>query len=112
MIGLCTDKPSKMVFSDPDLMVVDAEIKKRLKANNYQRDENGDIWELRATLQLPFQCQPQFYTRDGKALKSFRMRNNGKPQKRIGGKLVTVITEEDSSIYTERTYESSKLRKK
>jgi hypothetical protein len=130
MIGLGTEKPSKMGFSDPDLMVVDAEIKKRLKANNYQRDENGDIWELRATLQLPFQCQPQFYTRDGKALKSFRMRNNGrgfswgffwllawtpqkpKPQKRIGGKLVTVITEEDSSIYTERTYKSSKLQKK
>ena len=130
MIGLGTDKPSKMGFSDPDLMVVDAEIKKRLKANNYQRDENGDIWELRATLQLPFQCQPQFYTRDGKALKSFRMRSNGrgfswgffwllawtpqkpKPQKRIGGKLVTVISEEDSSIYTEKTYVSSRPRKK
>lgn len=130
MIGLGTDKPSKMGFSDPDLMVVDAEIKKRLKANNYQRDKNGDIWELRATLQLPFQCQPQFYTRDGKALKSFRMRSNGrgfswgffwllawtpqkpKPQKRIGGKLVTVISEEDSSIYTEKTYESSRPRKK
>ena len=111
-------------------MVVDAKIKKQLKANNYQRDENGDIWELRATLQLPFKCQPQFYSRDGKVLKSFRMRNNGrgfswgffwllawtpqkpKPQKRIGGKLVTVTTEEESSLYTEKTYISMKPRKK
>ena len=130
LIGFATDKPSKLGFSDPDLMVVDAEIKRRLKANNYQRDENGDIWELRATLQLPFKCQPQFYTRDGKALKSFRMRSNGrgfswgffwllawmpqkpKPQKRIGGKLVTVLSEEESSIYTEKTYESLRPRKK
>lgn len=130
LIGFATDKPSKLGFSDPDLMVVEAEIRKRLQANNYQRDENGDIWELRATLELPFKCQPQFYTRDGKTLKSFRMRSNGrgfswgffwllawtpqksKPEKRIGGKLVTVTPAEESSIYTEMTYESSKSRKK
>lgn len=130
LIGFATDKPSKLGFSDPDLMVVDDEIKRRLQANNYKRDKNGDIWELRTTLELPFKCQPQFYTRDGKALKSFRMRSNGRgfawgyfwllartpqkstPKKRIGGKLVTVVPEDESSIYTEITYESSKPKRK
>ena len=124
LIGLGAEKPSRLGFSDPDLMVVDAEIKKRLKANNYKRDKNGDIWEIRATLQLPFKCEPQFYSRNGKSIKSFRMRSNGrgfswgffwllawkpekaKPKKLIGGKLVTTILEDESSTYTEKTYKS------
>lgn len=129
LIGLGPEKPSKLGFSDPDLMVVDAEIQKRLKANNYKRDKNEDIWEIRATLQLPFKCEPQFYTRNGKAVKSFRMQSNGrgfswaffwllawkpekaKPKKLIGGKLVTIMSKEESSIYTEKTYKSKCARK-
>jgi hypothetical protein len=129
LIGLGSEKPSRLGFSDPDLMVVDAEIKKRFKANNYKRDENGDIWEVRATLELPFKCEPQFYTRDGRAIKSFRMRSNGrgfswgffwllplkpkksKPKKLIAGKLVTIMSEEESSIYTEKTYKSKCVSK-
>lgn len=127
LIGPGTDKLS---FSDVDIMFVDAEIKKRLKTMRHQRDENGDIWEIRATLQLPFKCKPQFYSKDGRVLKNFRMRNNGrgfswgyfwlfawkppkpKPAKRIGGVMVTVMSEEESSLYTERTYESKKRGKK
>lgn len=126
LIGLGTEKASKMGFTDVDLMVVDAEIQKRLKANHYERDQNGDIWEVRATLQLPFKCKPQFYSRDGTALKTFRMRSNSrgfawgyfwllawtppkpKPAKRIGGKLVKIMAKEDASLYTEETYTSNK----
>lgn len=128
LIGLGTEKSSKMGFTDVDLMVVDAEIQKRLKTNQYERDKNGDIWEIRATLQLPFKCKPQFYSRDGTALKTFRMRSNSrgfawgyfwllawtppkpKAAKRIGGKLVKVMPKEDSSLYTEKTYNSKRAR--
>lgn len=124
LIGLGTEKPSKLGFSEVDLMVVDAVIQKRLKANNYKRDENGNIWEIRATLQLPFKCHPKLYGKNGKILTSFRMLSNGqgfswgyfwllawnppksKAGKRIGGQLVKVIPKDDSSIYTEKTYES------
>ena len=34
LIGFPTDKPSKLGFTDPDLSVVKAEIKKRLRENN------------------------------------------------------------------------------
>jgi hypothetical protein len=126
LIGLGTKKLSKMGFSEVDLMVVDAEIQKRLKANNYRRDKNGDIWEIRARLKLPFKCIPKLYAKNGKTLTTFRMRSNGrgfswgyfwllawnppepKPAKRIGGRLVTTMSKEDSSMYTEKTYESRK----
>ena len=129
LIGLGTEKSSKMGFSDVDLMIVDAEIKRRLKENKYERDKNGDIWEIRATLELPFKCKPQFYNRDGSALKTIRIRSNGrgftwgyfwllawkppkpKPPKRIGGKLVQSLPKDDTSVYTEKTYESSKKKK-
>ena len=128
LIGLGTEKQSKIGFSDVDLMVVDAEIKRRLKGNTYKRDENDDIWEIRATLQLPFKCNPQLYAKNGKVLSTFRMQSNGrgfswgyfwllawappkpKPAKRIGGKLVTSLSKEESSIYTEKTYESEKRK--
>ena len=130
LIGLGTEKPSKIGFTDVDLMLLDAEIKRRMKANNYERDGNDDIWEIRATLQLPFKCEPQFYSRDGTVLKTFRMRSNGRgfawgyfwllawqppkpqPAKRIGGKLVQIMSKEDSSVYTEKTYESKKKKSK
>jgi hypothetical protein len=126
LIGLGTKKLSKMGLSEVDLMVVDAEIQKRLKANNYRRDKNGDIWEIRAILKLPFKCIPKLYAKNGKTLTTFRMRSNGrgfswgyfwllawnppepKPAKRIGGRLVTTMSKEDSSMYTEKTYESRK----
>ena len=128
LIGLGTEKPSKIGFSDVDLMVVDAEIQKRLKSNKYKRDENGDIWEIRATLELPFKCNPHLYAKNGKVLTTFRMLSNRrgfswgyfwllawsppkpKPAKRIGGKLVTTMSKEESSVYTEKTYESKKRK--
>jgi hypothetical protein len=78
LIGLGTEKVSKIGFSDVDLMVVDAEIQKRLMANNYRRDENGDIWEIRARLQLPFKCHPKLYAKNGNKLTTFRMLSNGR----------------------------------
>lgn len=124
LIGLGTEKWSKFGFTEVDLMVVDAEIQRRLKANECKRDQNGDIWETRATLFLPFKCTPKLYAKDGKPLKTFRMQSNGsgfswgyfwllawqppkpKPGRRIGGKLVKVRDKEDDSVYTERTYVS------
>lgn len=129
LIGLGSEKASMVGFSDVDLMVVDAEIQKRLKDNTYKRDKNGDIWEIRATLQLPFKCQTEFYSRDGTVLKTFRVRSNGKgfswgyfwllawnppkpkPAKRIGGSLVKVMSKEEASVYSEKTYESKRTKK-
>ena len=117
-----------MGYESADLMVVDAEIKKRFEANQYNRDENGNIWEIRATLELPFKCDPQLRDRKGQVMKTFRMQSNAngfrwgyfwllaskpakaKPAKRIGGTLVTVLSKDDSSLYTEKTYESHKKK--
>jgi len=128
LIGDGKEQPTKMGYESADLMVVDAEIKKRLQANQYKRDENGNIWEIRATLDLPFKCDPQLRDRRGQVMKTFRMQSNksgfrwgyfwllaskppkAKPAKRIGGTLVTVMSKEDSSVYTERTYESKKKK--
>lgn len=128
LIGRGSEKSSILGFSDVDFVVVDAEIQKRLKANKYKRDENGDIWEVRATLQLPYKCNPLLYAKDGKVLTSFRMMTNKrgfswgyfwllawkppkpKPAKRIGGKFVKTMSKEESSIYTEKTYESNKRK--
>lgn len=117
-----------MGYESADLMVVDAEIKKRLQANQYKRDENGNIWEIRATLELPFQCDPQLRDRKGHVMKTFRMQCNtkgfrwgyfwllaskppkAKPAKRIGGTLVTVTSKDEASLYTEKTYVSNKKK--
>jgi hypothetical protein len=129
LIGDGKEKPSKMGFSSVDLVVVDAEIKKRMRLNKYKRDENGAIWEVRATLQLPFKCDPHFRNREGQILKTFRIRSNKfgftwvyfwllawkppkpTPAKRIGGTLVTVMSNEDSSVFTEKTYDSKNPNK-
>jgi hypothetical protein len=130
LIGDGREQPTKMGYESADLMVVDAEIKKRLQANQYKRDENGNIWEIRATLELPFKCDPQLRDRRGQVMRTFRMQSNAhgfrwvyfwllaskppkaKPAKRIGGTLVTVMSKEDSSVYTEKTYESKKKKSK
>lgn len=126
LIGLPTDKPSKIGFSAVDLFVVDAEIQKRLRANNYNRDKYGNIWEVRAVLQLPFKCHPQLYGKNGKPLTTFRMQSNGrgfswgyfwllawnppeaKPPKRLGAKKVKTMSVEESSVWTEKTFVSNK----
>jgi len=124
LIGDGKEKPSKMGFTSVDLVVVDAEIKRRMRLNKYKRDKNGNIWEVRATLQLPFKCDPYFRKRDGQILKTFRIHSNKSgfawvyfwllawkppkptPTKRIGGTFVRVMTNEDSSVFTEKTYDS------
>ena len=126
LIGCGFERSSKLGFTDVDLMVIDAEIQKRLKANEYKRDKKGDIWEVRATLQLPYKCNPKLYAKSGKEITSFRMIKNGhgfawgyfwllawdppkpQPSKRIGGNFVKSISKDDSSVYTEKTYESKK----
>jgi len=128
LIGDGKEQPTKMGYESADLMVVDAEIKKRLQANQYKRDENGNIWEIRATLELPFQCDPQLRDRKGHVMKTFRMQCNtkgfrwgyfwllaskppkAKPAKRIGGTLVTVTSKDEASLYTEKTYVSNKKK--
>ena len=117
---------SAIGFSEVDLMLVDAEIKKRMQANQYLRDENGDMWETRATLQLPFKCDPHFRGRDGKVLETFPMRRNKhgfswgyfwllawkppkpKTAKRIGGTLEKIVPKEDSTVWTEETFISNR----
>lgn len=128
LIGRGTEKRTKMGFTDVDLMLVEAQITKRLKANKYERDSNEDIWETRATLQLPFKCDPQLRGRHGQALNQVPMRSGKRgftwayfwllawkpPQakrgKRIGGTFVKIMSKEDSSVYTEKTYESKKKK--
>lgn len=128
LIGDGQELPTKIGYQRIDLVVVDAEIQKRLDANKYKRDENKNIWEIRATLELPFKCDPQLRDRKGQVMKTFRMHSNDrgfrwgyfwllaskppkpKPAKRIGGTLVTVTSKDDLSVYTEKTYKSVKKK--
>lgn len=121
LIGMGNEQISSFGFSDIDLMLLDAEIKKRKKENESKRDKNGDIWEVRETLALPYKCHGKLYNKRGKELATFRMRQNklgfawgyfwllawsppkSKRPRRILGKMVT--TKSDSSIFTEKTVE-------
>lgn len=130
LVGLGTEPQSALGFTDVDLVCLDAVIQKRLKANEHLRDENGDIWEIRETLSLPFKCRGKFYNKKGKQLNTYRCRRNefgfawayfwllawtpprSPPRPiRFSGRMVTEISQDDSSVYTERTVRSSKKKK-
>lgn len=131
LIGIGTEKSSAIGFTDVDLVVLDAEIKKRLKQyecrrddkgiREFRRDAEGFLWEVRETLELPFKCRPFFFNKKGQEIDTFRKKSNGKGfawaffwllawtppkakrSKRIKGKMVKVMNPEDASQYTERT---------
>ena len=102
-------------FSDADLMVLDGVIQKRLAGT--KRDDDGEIWEVREKIDLPFPCAKTLYNKKGKRIKKYMVRRNRfgftwgyfwllavreKPQikaKRISG--VKVLVMEDSSAFTE-----------
>ena len=119
LIGIGTEA-TQFGFSDADLMILDVEIKKRLKENKCKTDENGDMWEVREKLMLPFQCCEKLFDRKGNELVNFRTRTNGKGfswaffwlrawtpkpkrSKRIGATMVTTMGKDDSSLYSEKT---------
>ena len=125
LIGVGSKPCYTFGFIDIDLVVLDAEIKKRLKENEHKRDGNGDIWEVREKVILPFKCHAKLFNKTGKELDKFRIRSNGlgfawtyfwlrkwtppskaKRSKRIGGKMVTVMSNDESSQYTEKTVSS------
>jgi hypothetical protein len=102
-------------FSDADLMVLDGVIQKRLAGT--KRDDDGEIWEVREKIDLPFPCAKTLYNKKGKRIKKYMVRRNRfgftwgyfwllavreKPRikaKRISGVKVSVM--EDSSAFTE-----------
>ena len=104
-----------------DFVVLEAELKRRLKANEAKQNEDGEIWEIRETLTLPFRCHPRLYNKKGKQLATYCQQQNSsgfawgyfwlkawsppkqKQHKWIGGKSVSVMREEDASHYTEKT---------
>ncbi len=129
LIGIGTEQQRPgFGFNEVDLMVLDAEIRKQLKANEHKRNENGNIWEIQESLSLPFKCHPKLFSKTGKELSNFCRRENShgfawgyfwmlawtppkrKQNKRMGGQKVSAMSKEDSSIYTERTIKS--FRKK
>ena len=125
LIGLGSESCSALGFTEIDLVVLDAEIKKRLEANSHKKDSNGDIWEIRETLTLPFKCHPKLYNKKGEETGTFRTRQNNlgfawayfwllawtpakaRKPKRISGKMVKVMRKDDASIYTEQTVRST-----
>ena len=125
LIGLGSEERYGLGFTDVDMVVVEAKIKKRLKANNLEKDSNGDIWEIRDTLKLPFKCHPKLYNKKGQEIATFRTRQNNlgfawayfwlsawtpakaKKPKRISGKMVTVMRKDEASVYTEQTVRST-----
>ena len=109
LIGLGSESRNRLGYTDIDLVVLDAVIKRRLKANKHKMDANGDIWEIRDTLKLPFKCNPKLYNKKGKEIATFTTRQNkrgfvwayfwltawtpakARKPKRISGKMVTEV---------------------
>ena len=110
--------------TDIDVQVIDSAIQKRLK--NCKREKNGDIWEPRDVIDLPFPCMPTIVSKEGKAMKTFKSRMNangfwwayfwlvGKhaakaagasEHKRFGGTRVFSATD-DASLYSYQTVNS------
>jgi hypothetical protein len=109
-------------FSDGHLMVLQAAIDERLKGA--KQDKNGDIWEQRDVLNLPFPCAPTLYNKRGKKIRNYMMRRNKKgftwgyfwllalkekprvESKRISGQKVRSF--DSSSVFTDVSMRSSK----
>lgn len=111
--------------NDLDVVVLDSALQKRLKGCN--RDKNGDIWESRDVIDLPFPCMPTMVSKEGKAMKTFKVRKNangfrwayfwlvGKhaakaagavENKRFGGTRVFASGADDASLYSYQTVRS------
>jgi hypothetical protein len=122
LIGTSSDEPEweDFGFSDADLMVLDGVIQSRLKG--VKEDEQGDRWEIRDTVDLPFACDTVLYNKQGKTIKNYMLRRNKKgftwgyfwlmakkekkkQPKRMGGSKVTTV--DDSSVYTDKTFHSA-----
>ena len=113
--------------SDIDILVVDSVIQERLKDS--VKDENGEYWEPREIIDLPFPCLQTMVSIEGKAMKTFKVRKNqqgfrwaafwlvGKHAhvatgashaRRFGGTRVqTPDTQDDASMYSYRTVRSN-----
>jgi hypothetical protein len=61
-------------FSDADLVILDAVIHERMQ--NCTADRNGDVWEARESIILPFACIPTLFSKHGKKMTSYKVKKN------------------------------------
>ena len=129
LIGMGNEETTRLGYLDADLMVLDVAIKKRIEANQCKKDENGDFWEVQEKLLLPFKCCEKLFDKKGNELVNFCMHSNRKGflwaffwllawtppkpkrSKRIGAKTVTVVSNEESSLYLEETVSTRRSRR-
>ena len=67
-----TEKRSSI--KDADCMLLDLAIKKRLEGS--RKDANGDFWEIREIIDLPFQCKSSIFNKHRKEIPTYLLRKN------------------------------------
>ena len=61
-------------IKDADCMLLDLSIKQRLKGS--RKDSNGDYWEIREIIELPFQCKNSIFNKHRKEIPTYLIRKN------------------------------------
>jgi hypothetical protein len=61
-------------FCDADLVILNAVIHERMK--KCTADSNGDVWEAREKIILPFLCIPTLFSKHGKKMTSYKVKKN------------------------------------
>lgn len=61
-------------IQDADCMLIDQVIQRRLTGS--KMDENGNVWELREVINLPFECKMTLFNKHGKEIPTYLLRKN------------------------------------
>ena len=61
-------------IQDADCMLLDQVIKERLRGS--EKDSDGELWEIRVIVDLPFPCKTCLFNKQGKKIDSFLLRTN------------------------------------
>ena len=65
---------SRNSIQDADCMLLDQVIRKRLQGS--KEDSDGNVWELREIIDLPFECKTTFYNKYGHEISTYLLRKN------------------------------------
>jgi hypothetical protein len=71
LLGNTTDRSS---VQDADCMLLDLSIKERLQGS--RRDSNGDYWEIREVIDLPYQCKNSIFNKHRREIPTYLLRKN------------------------------------
>ena len=72
--SLLGNAENRKPIQDADCMLLDLAIKERLEGS--RKDSNGDFWEIREVIDLPFQCKNSIFNKHRKEIPTYLLRKN------------------------------------